>query len=85
MTIRPVENESNRIVRTRKTAAREVILYGGRSFSCTPDMARIFLRRAREVIERGDEQLVPLLHVGGIELLLVTRAMPYSLVDTIEE
>lgn len=61
-------------------AGLETILYGGRKFTCRPDMARIFLKRAREVIESGDEQLVPLLHAGGIELLLVSRATPYSLV-----
>ncbi len=44
-------------------------------------MARIFLKHAREVIESGEEQLVPLLHSGGIELLLVSRATPYSLLD----
>lgn len=59
----------------------EVIQYGGRTFNCKPEMARIFLKHAREVIESGDEQLVPLLHSGGIELLLVSRATPYSLLD----
>lgn len=60
---------------------REVIQYGGRQFSCTPEMARIFLKHAREVIESGETQLVPLLHSGGIELLLISVAIPYSLVD----
>jgi hypothetical protein len=67
------------------TVAREVIVYGGRRFSCTPEMARIFLKHAREVIEGGVEQLVPLLHSGGIELLLVSRATPYSLLDRAED
>ena len=63
------------------TVTREVIQYGGQQFSCTPEMARIFLKHAREVIECGETQLVPLLHSGGIELLLISRATPYSLVD----
>lgn len=63
------------------TIVRERIQYGGRIFNCTPEMARIFLKHAREVIESGDEQLVPLLHSGGIELLLVSRATPYTLLD----
>lgn len=67
------------------TGVWEVIQYGGRRFNCKPEMARIFLTRAREVIESGDEQLVPLLHSGGIELLLVSRATPYSLLDPDEE
>lgn len=35
----------------------------------------------REVIECSETQLVPLLHRGGIELLPISRATPYSLVD----
>jgi hypothetical protein len=70
--------------REATAVAWEVIQYGGRSFHCKPEMARIFLKHAREVIESGDEQLVPLLHSGGIELLLVSRATPYSLLDPSE-
>lgn len=66
------------------TVTTEIIHYGGRQFICSPEMARIFLTHARTVIESGDEQLVPLLHSGGIELLLVSRATPYSL-DVITE
>ena len=47
-------------------------------------MARIFLKHARAVIESGDDELVPLLHSGGIELLLISRATPYSLLDPSE-
>lgn len=57
---------------------REVIQYGGQQFSCSAEMAQIFLKHAREVIESGEEQLVPLLHSGGIDLLLVSRLTPYS-------
>lgn len=57
-----------------------VIQYGGQRFSCRPEMAQIFLKHAREVIESGDQQLVPLLHSGGVELLLVSRLTPYSLI-----
>ncbi len=75
----------------RKTPAaapsrdREYIHYGGRVFSCTPDMAAIFLRHAREVIEAGAEELVPLLHSEGIELLFVSRSIPYSLAHSAVE
>lgn len=57
------------------------IVYGGRRFVVTAEMAGIFLRHAREVIERGEAQLVPLRHVRGVELLLVSRLTPYSLGD----
>ena len=68
----------------RPTPARECIQYGGRRFNCTPEIARIFLKHARAVIESGDDELVPLLHSGGIELLLISRATPYSLLDPSE-
>lgn len=61
-------------------ARREVIHYGGQRFDCSAEMARIFLKHAREVIESGEQQLVPLLHSGGIDLLLISRLTPYSLV-----
>lgn len=64
---------------------KQVVQYGGRRFSCSPEMARIFLKHARDVIERGDEELVPLLHSGGIELLFISRATPYSLQQTAGE
>ena len=44
---------------------REIIQYRGRQYSCTPEMAHIFLKHAREVIECGETQLVPLLHCGA--------------------
>ena len=59
---------------------REIIQYGGRRFDCSSEMAMIFLKHAREVIESGEQELVPLLHRGGIELLLISRLTPYSLV-----
>ncbi len=58
-----------------------VIQYGGRRFQCKPEMARIFLKRARAVIECGEHELVPLLHSEGVELLLISRATPYSLLE----
>ncbi|MBB5632408.1 hypothetical protein BKA04_000631 [Cryobacterium mesophilum] len=68
-------------LRVAPAITSERIQYGGRTFTCTPEMARIFLKHAREVIETGDEQLVPLLHNGGIELLHISRATPYTLLD----
>lgn len=62
------------------TSHRRIINYGGQQFSCSTEMAQIFLKHAREVIESGEPQLVPLLHSGGIELLLISRLTPYSLI-----
>lgn len=82
MALQFLDQESSGVAPAKVILAREVVQYGGRRFSCTPEMARIFLKHAREVIESGETQLVPLLHSGGIELLLISRATPYSLVDS---
>lgn len=84
MAIQFMDEKPAGVAPARVAITREVIQYGGRRFSCTPEMARIFLKHAREVIESGETQLVPLLHSGGIELLLISRATPYSLVDAAE-
>ena len=59
---------------------RELIQYGGQQFDCSAEMANIFLKHAREVIESGEQELVPLLHRNGVELLLISRLTPYSLI-----
>ena len=55
------------------------IVYGGRRFTASAEMIQIFLRHARELIENGESELVPLLHSEGVDLLLISRATPYSL------
>ena len=82
MAIQFMDQKPGDVAPAKVVLAREVIQYGGRRFSCTPEMARIFLKHAREVIESGETELVPLLHSGGIDLLLISRATPYSLVDS---
>lgn len=62
-------------------ARRQILRYGGQQFNCSAEMAQIFLKHARDVIESGEQQLVPLLHSGGIDLLLVSRLTPYSLIS----
>jgi hypothetical protein len=52
-----------------------VICYGGREFSARPTMADVFLRASRRVLDSGHAELVPLLHEGGVELLLVSRGV----------
>ena len=55
--------------------------YGGRQFIATYEMAGIFLRRAQRLLDAEDAELVPLLHEGGLELLYVSSAMPFSVHD----
>lgn len=44
-------------------------------------MAGIFVRRAQQLLDRGETGLVPLLHQEGIDLLLVSNAIPFSVHD----
>lgn len=55
--------------------------YGGRQFVTTYEMAGIFLRRAQRLIDAEDAELVPLVFDGGLELLYVSSAMPFSVHD----
>jgi hypothetical protein len=61
------------------------IRYGGHDFVASPEMAGVFLRRAQQLIDDGDAQLVPLLHRDGIELLYVAAETPFSVHDTPDE
>jgi hypothetical protein len=55
--------------------------YGGRKLVATSEMAGIFVRRAQQLLDRGETGLVPLLHQDGIDLLLVSDAIPFSVHD----
>ncbi|WP_382305853.1 hypothetical protein [Herbiconiux sp. UC225_62] len=56
----PIEHEYSRVIH-----------HSGRSFFATTTMTDIFIAHARDTAERGDTELVPLLHKGGVELLLI--------------
>jgi hypothetical protein len=55
-----------------------LIHFAGCEFLTRISMAKIFLHRLEAVIAEDGSELVPLLHVGGIEMLAVTRFMPIS-------
>ncbi|MDO9398497.1 MAG: hypothetical protein Q7T71_18285 [Herbiconiux sp.] len=55
-----------------------VIHHGGRTFFATATMGDIFVAHARDTVERGDTELVPLLHRGGVDMLLVGPHVPYA-------
>jgi len=67
-----------------KEPATVVICYGGREFIARPSMAEVFLRNSRRVLDSGHSELVPLLHEGGVELLLVSRGVAIR-VKTVDE
>lgn len=80
MTVNALEASTTSHTDRAPATSVQIIQYGGQLFNCSPEMAQIFLKHAREVIESGEQQLVPLLHSGGVELLLVSRATPYSVI-----
>ena len=49
-----------------------VIHHGGRDYLATITMADIFHAHVRDILARGDTELVPLLHSTGIDLLLIS-------------
>ena len=46
----------------------------GTVFLAQADLGAIFLRRALDTIEDGRSELVPLLHLDGLDLLLISPA-----------
>ncbi|MCS5714981.1 hypothetical protein NVV95_10500 [Herbiconiux sp. CPCC 205716] len=55
-----------------------VVHHGGRTFLATETMAEIFAAAAADIVARGDTELVPLLHRGGVDLLLVGPLTPIA-------
>jgi hypothetical protein len=55
--------------------------HGGRAFVATATMAGIFEAKALDVIARGETELVPLLHRGGVDLLLITPTTKFAVVS----
>lgn len=53
-----------------------IIICGGCEFVVTAEMAGCFLARAHRVIDAGETCLVPLLHAGGVDLLLISVTTP---------
>ena len=55
-----------------------VVHHGGRTFFATATMAEIFEAAVADIVARGDTELVPLLHRGGVDLLLVGPRVPIA-------
>lgn len=56
-----------------------VIHYFGNRYIAETEMALIFHRRMRALIEAGEGELVPLRHVEGIDLLWIASEVPCRL------
>lgn len=48
-----------------------IIVASGRTYRATPTMCDIFLAHVSDIIARGQMELVPLLHDGGVDMILV--------------
>jgi hypothetical protein len=56
-----------------------VVRHGGHSYLATGPMARIFAAKADDLIDRGETELVPLLHSHGVDMLVVGPGVRYRL------
>ncbi len=63
---------------TPPETATVIVHYGGREYRCRLGSARIFLRQAMRVAANHDTELVVLVHDRGVDLLLITDAMPFA-------
>ena len=61
------------------------IHYDGHTFVAEPEMAEIFIKRATQIVEVDAAELVTLRHVGGIEMLLISRGIPLFVDEIIPE
>ncbi len=58
-----------------------VIALAGRTFKASETMAHIFSAHASDIAARGLTELVPLLHEGGVDMLLVSPTTHIEIVD----
>ena len=58
-----------------------LVSVSGRSFRTSETMCDIFLAHASDIIARGEMELVPLLHEGGVEMLLIGSSSAITVAD----
>ena len=58
-----------------------LITLSGRTFRATETMADIFLAHAGDIAARGLMELVPLLHEGGVDMLLISPSVTITVSD----
>ena len=59
-----------------------IVSVSGRTYRVTPTMCDIFLAHVSDIRGRGDLQLVPLLHEGGVEMVLIGEATIITVATT---
>lgn len=58
-----------------------LVAVSGRSFRTSETMCDIFLAHASDIVARGLTDLVPLLHEGGVDMLLVSPTTPIHVTE----
>ena len=58
-----------------------LVAVSGRSFRTSETMCDIFLAHTGDIVARGLTELVPLLHEGGVDMLLVSPTTPITVTE----
>jgi len=58
-----------------------LVAVSGRSFRTSETMCDIFLAHVSDIVARGLTELVPLLHEGGVEMLLISPTTPLEVTE----
>ena len=58
-----------------------LVAVSGRSFRTSETMCDIFLAHASDIAARGMTELVPLLHEGGVDMLIVSPTTPITVTE----
>jgi hypothetical protein len=59
-----------------------LITLSGRTFRASETMADIFLAHASDIASRGMTELVPLLHEGGVDMLLISPTTTITVIES---
>lgn len=53
-----------------------VVTHFGNRYIVAPEMAEIFMRRRKGLLDSGQAELVPLPHTGGVDILWIDASVP---------